>query len=400
MIAEVDSRPHLQRRLRRVRLEAAVLSMALLRDRLVTADLAKLLLRTDTGSTGAQDLMTASALADARSGAEATVDVAARLSDRRTLIEASGLFDAAWYLSVNGDVAQAGIDALDHFNQHGSLELRDPGPHFDGRSYLHINSDVAAACVEPFIHYLLYGSAEGREVFSRKDASDESCSELSAIELPVRSLSLGATEDADALRQDAWLADLLAEISDLTTYIHLSPALLACLPLPLVQRISTSACCALDYAVEACTPFSIAFSAATDAIRPGESRVVHIRLLERASLDVGGLIWPNYRIGKIADLESERRRLARALPLDLEVSPLLHLYRPSGRAEGWPAVAIDARAGALSDHDLARSTAQHLVLHHHILGDGSAVLAYLDRFDHRFGSDMARRYKAITGAYA
>ena len=111
------------------------------------------------------------------------------------------LFDAVYYLSHNADVAQAGANALTHFNTFGWREGRDPnplldtswylalykdaaginpldhyhttawkkgydpGPHFDTKLYLIHNPDVAAGGVDPLEHYLRYGAKEGRATY-------------------------------------------------------------------------------------------------------------------------------------------------------------------------------------------------------------------------------------------
>ncbi|TCZ54984.1 alpha/beta hydrolase family protein [Roseicella aquatilis] len=73
------------------------------------------------------------------------------------------LFDPAWYLRVNGDVAAAGIDAQQHYDLHGWREGRDPTPFFDTQYYLANNPDVAAAGLDPFQHYGTHGWREGRD---------------------------------------------------------------------------------------------------------------------------------------------------------------------------------------------------------------------------------------------
>jgi serralysin len=112
------------------------------------------------------------------------------------------LFDAAFYLSHNPDLSQAGVDALNHFNTFGWREDRDPnaffdtswyralyrdaagtnpldhyhttgwkkgydpGPNFDTKLYLIHNPDVAAGGVDPLEHYLRNGKSEGRAVYA------------------------------------------------------------------------------------------------------------------------------------------------------------------------------------------------------------------------------------------
>jgi GT2 family glycosyltransferase/glycosyltransferase involved in cell wall biosynthesis len=72
------------------------------------------------------------------------------------------LFDAAWYLDSNPDVAAAGADPLEHYVRHGWREGRNPHPVFDVSWYLERNPDVAAAGIEPLQHYLTQGWREGR----------------------------------------------------------------------------------------------------------------------------------------------------------------------------------------------------------------------------------------------
>jgi len=71
-------------------------------------------------------------------------------------------FDEAFYLAANPDVANAGMDPLEHFLRTGWLEDRDPNVRFSVADYLDANPDVAAANLNPFAHYLVAGRAEGR----------------------------------------------------------------------------------------------------------------------------------------------------------------------------------------------------------------------------------------------
>ena len=81
-----------------------------------------------------------------------------------TLLKTSGLFDEAWYLAENEDVAKEGTDPVEHFIRHGAAEGRNPSPAFDLRKYLEINPDVAVAGINPLIHFVKFGRAEGRNV--------------------------------------------------------------------------------------------------------------------------------------------------------------------------------------------------------------------------------------------
>jgi hypothetical protein len=77
-------------------------------------------------------------------------------------IEGSGLFDRAWYLERNADVAESGIDPVEHYLGFGAAEGRDPGPGFSTGAYLERNPDVRESGVNPLVHYALHGKQEGR----------------------------------------------------------------------------------------------------------------------------------------------------------------------------------------------------------------------------------------------
>lgn len=88
-----------------------------------------------------------------------------RLSDQLygyVLMRRSGLFDPAWYLAHNPDVAQSGVNPYFHFLRHGGTEGRAPGPGFDSAGYLAAYPDVRLAGLNPLVHYLRHGRAEGR----------------------------------------------------------------------------------------------------------------------------------------------------------------------------------------------------------------------------------------------
>ncbi|HEY8381974.1 MAG TPA: glycosyltransferase [Microvirga sp.] len=87
---------------------------------------------------------------------------AARRRRLRSTLERSDLFDGAWYLRRNPDVAAAGADPLDHYLYIGGFEGRDPSPGFDSDWYLAAYPDVAAKGLNPLLHYLRRGLAEGR----------------------------------------------------------------------------------------------------------------------------------------------------------------------------------------------------------------------------------------------
>jgi O-antigen biosynthesis protein len=76
------------------------------------------------------------------------------------LIEKSGLFDAAYYLDQNPDVAKSGADPLRHYLEVGCKERRDPNPLFDTSYYLKQNPRVAESGINPLVHYIKAGKAQ------------------------------------------------------------------------------------------------------------------------------------------------------------------------------------------------------------------------------------------------
>src|SRR6266851_711842 len=83
--------------------------------------------------------------------------------DEEQVCVQSGLFDRAWYLQRNADVAASGVNPLTHYISKGAAEGRDPHPLFDSDWYLQCNPDVAAAGINPLTHYISKGAAEGRD---------------------------------------------------------------------------------------------------------------------------------------------------------------------------------------------------------------------------------------------
>ncbi len=79
------------------------------------------------------------------------------------LVRQSSLFDAAYYLNENPDVADAAVDPAIHYVRHGWKEGRQPGPMFDGNRYLEDYPDVRLASVNPLVHYIKFGDSEGRQ---------------------------------------------------------------------------------------------------------------------------------------------------------------------------------------------------------------------------------------------
>jgi GT2 family glycosyltransferase len=78
------------------------------------------------------------------------------------IISQSGLFDPAYYLKHNPDVASSGIDPLHHYFSRGCYEGRVPSEYFDPRTYIEQNPDVNPEGLNPLLHYIQHGRAEAR----------------------------------------------------------------------------------------------------------------------------------------------------------------------------------------------------------------------------------------------
>ncbi|MGD0877562.1 MAG: glycosyltransferase [Anaerolineales bacterium] len=85
-----------------------------------------------------------------------------KLKKDLTLIRSSGLFDKAWYMAKNPDIAKAKIDPVRHYLLFGGFESRNPSMDFSSKWYLETYPDVKAANINPLIHYLRTGKREGR----------------------------------------------------------------------------------------------------------------------------------------------------------------------------------------------------------------------------------------------
>ena len=78
-------------------------------------------------------------------------------------VQETELFDAAFYLSNNPDVAASGVNPALHFVDRGWKEGRKPSPGFDPAFYLARYPDVATAGINPLLHYVRRGRAERRQ---------------------------------------------------------------------------------------------------------------------------------------------------------------------------------------------------------------------------------------------
>jgi hypothetical protein len=71
-------------------------------------------------------------------------------------------FDKKFYASTYPQVAESGIDLIEHYLNVGWAQGLNPHPKFDTLYYRASNPDVERAKINPFVHFLLHGREEGR----------------------------------------------------------------------------------------------------------------------------------------------------------------------------------------------------------------------------------------------
>ena len=87
--------------------------------------------------------------------------LANKSTEYRTIYK-SGLFDEKWYLKQYPEVAETGMEPLQHYLEIGWKESKNPSEKFDTIFYLKNNPDILRAGVSPLKHYVLFGKNEGR----------------------------------------------------------------------------------------------------------------------------------------------------------------------------------------------------------------------------------------------
>lgn len=101
-------------------------------------------------------------------GAPSEVEGSASDATLAEAVRATGLFDEAFYLRQNPDVAASGVDPALHYATQGWRRHRRPNATFDPAHYLERHPDVAALRMDPLVHYARHGREEERST-SRED---------------------------------------------------------------------------------------------------------------------------------------------------------------------------------------------------------------------------------------
>ena len=79
----------------------------------------------------------------------------------RRMMLRTDVFDAAFYLRDNPDIARAGGDPFAHFCSNGAYERRQPGPAFEPDFYIEQHPDFALRYATPIEDWLRYGRPKG-----------------------------------------------------------------------------------------------------------------------------------------------------------------------------------------------------------------------------------------------
>ncbi len=142
-----------------------------------------------------------------------------RLQDEIDLLSGSGLFDAAYYLENNPDVARNSIDPLRHFCEYGWRELRKPSQSFDVWWYWMNYLDPAGEDVNPLVHYIRFGRSAGFS--SRPAAFAPGIGVAYAVGQPVRRICLFAGYDPDGIVDD-YVVAFVRELSRFADVYYLA----------------------------------------------------------------------------------------------------------------------------------------------------------------------------------
>jgi hypothetical protein len=117
------------------------------------------------------------------------------------VIAGSGLFDEAWYIRENPDVARSGINPLLHYVRHGASEKRAPFPGFNATRYV-ANAELRAPVRRnPLAHYILNGSSPD-DLLSKGLLRDFSIESIKAAIVRLNALPLFSADDYLQLNED------------------------------------------------------------------------------------------------------------------------------------------------------------------------------------------------------
>lgn len=132
-------------------------------------------------------------------------------------------FDMAYYLRRYADIANAQINPIHHFMQHGAKEGRDPTPTFVTKYYTNRYPDVATSGLNPFYHYLTVGRKEGRGTnpYSAGEPNfEEMCEILGRRSSEVQQNLLDRRRDLRGRLEHGVLGEMVKRAAQLEPLIH------------------------------------------------------------------------------------------------------------------------------------------------------------------------------------
>jgi hypothetical protein len=130
-------------------------------------------------------------------------------------------FDREFYLKANEDVADAGVDPLEHFMTFGWQEGRDPSPEFSVENYLAAFPQVRASGINPFVHYLTTGRPRALPPESPLGFRHEIIENLTPVEDRIAASRAAVIEPGDEADLAAALAQSRGGLSKLhVTFSH------------------------------------------------------------------------------------------------------------------------------------------------------------------------------------
>ena len=119
------------------------------------------------------------------------------------VIRNSVFFDERYYLQMNPDVREMGLDAALHYLAHGGLEGRDPGPFFSTSAYLARYPDVAEAGLKSAAA-LRSAWPRGKQGRAAVLDQEQTPSLGQRITIASRPPSLSASPDIPPVRRMGW----------------------------------------------------------------------------------------------------------------------------------------------------------------------------------------------------
>jgi hypothetical protein len=150
---------------------------------------------------------------------------------RRTLkaVVASKIFDERFYLMTYPDVAEAGVDPLEHYLAVGRFEKRKPSIVFDPDDYVQANPEAASSGLEPFLHYVLIGKAVGAHL-SKAETIPPRLELTSAVTSGTKRLIVFLTPGFEARTGGVLSIASIWRESELLTDLHRAKVALCAVP--------------------------------------------------------------------------------------------------------------------------------------------------------------------------